>query len=212
MNKNLGTMSVLIIFRKHLRPNRFNELLINSIDTGEGDNAIICSGFFQENVFSASFSTGLCCVLKRNKINLTTIGVYNNIWIPQYKLFRNNIASCGNIISAKQSRNNKWHAKIFILKRGNDPIFGIIGSSNMTSRAFGIWRDFNFEADVVLWDNNLARINSLMQQQADSNNENLDDIIYADYNLERNGNKTAMDRLRDLEKELDIENLKDLPD
>lgn len=203
-------MSVLIILRKQLRPNRFNELLINSIDSGEGDNAIICSGFFQENVFSASFSTGLCCTLKRNKVNLTTIGVYNNIWVPQYKLFRNNIASCGNTISAKQSRNNKWHAKIFILKKGNDPIFGIIGSSNMTSRAFGIWRDFNFEADVVLWDTTSNKINSLCQQQTDTNNDNIDDVIYADYNIERNRNKTAMDRLRDLEKELDIENLNDL--
>ncbi len=203
-------MSLLIILRKQLSPNRFNELLLNSIDTGEGDNAIICSGFFQENVFSASFTTGLCCTLRRNKINLTTIGVYNNIWVPQYKTFRDNLVSCGNAVSAKKTRNNKWHAKIFILKKGNDPIFGIIGSSNMTSRAFGIWRDFNFEADVVLWDTSKSKINTLCQQQTETNNDNIDDVIYADYNNERNRNKTAMDRLRDLEKELDIDNLNDL--
>lgn len=202
-------MSLLIILRKKLIPNRFNELLINSIDTGEGDSAIICSGFFQENVFSASFSTGLCCVLLKHNINLTTIGVYNNIWVPQYKKFRDNIASCGNIISAKKIRSNKWHAKIFILKKGNDPIFGIIGSSNMTSRAFGTWLDFNFEADVVLWDTSSPRIHALCQEQTDTNN-NIDDLIYADYNLERNRNRTAMDRLRDLEKELNISNLTDL--
>jgi hypothetical protein len=69
-------------------------LLLNSIDSGEGDNAIICSGFFQENAFSASFTTGLCCTLRRNKISLTTIGVYNNIWVPQYKTFRDNLVSC----------------------------------------------------------------------------------------------------------------------
>ena len=203
-------MSLLIILRKQLSPNRFNELLLNSIDSGEGDNAIICSGFFQENAFSASFTTGLCCTLRRNKINLTTIGVYNNSWVPQYKTFRDNLISCGNTVSAKKTRNNKWHAKIFILKKGNDPIFGIIGSSNMTSRAFGIWRDFNSEADVVLWDTSMTKINALCQQQTETNNDNIDDVIYADYNNERNRNKTAMDRLRDLEKELDIENLNDL--
>lgn len=203
-------MSVLIILRKQLIPNRFNELLLNSLDTGEGDNAIICSGFFQENVFSASFSTGLCCILNRNKIQLTTIGVYNNIWVPQYKQFRNNLISCGNSIIAKKTKNNKWHAKIFILKKGNDPIFGIIGSSNMTSKAFGVWRDFNFETDVVLWDNTFNKINKLCQNQTEITEGNLDDVIYADYSKEKNRNKTPMDRLRDLENELDIKNLSDL--
>lgn len=203
-------MSLLIILRKQLKPNRFNELLINSIDSGEGDNAIICSGFFQEKIFSASLNTGLCCALKKNKVKLTTIGVYNNIWLPQYKLFRDRIKKFGYSISAMQSRNNKWHAKIFILKKGNEPIFGIIGSSNMTSRAFGIGKDFNFEADVVLWDTTFTKINTLCEQQQE-NNDDFNDIIYADYNLEKN-KKTAMDRLRDLEKELDIKSLKYLSD
>lgn len=203
-------MSLLILLRKHLSPNRFNELLLNSINTGEGDNAIICSGFFQENVFSASFSTGLCCSLKANNVEVTTIGVYNNIWLPQYKQFRDNLILCGNIVHAKKTRNNKWHAKIFILKKGNEPIFGIIGSSNMTSRAFGVWRDYNFEADVVLWDTASKKINSLCQSQTEITETNLDDVIYADYNIERNRNITPMERLKDLEAELNINSLEDL--
>ncbi len=82
----------------------------------------------------------------------------------------------------------------------------------MTSRAFGIWKDFNFEADVVLWNTEFSKINTLCQAQTETNNNDLDDVIYADYNNERNRNKSAMDRLIDLEKELDIDNLKDLPE
>lgn len=203
-------MSILIILRRQLIPNRFNDLLLKSIDSGEGDSAIICSGFFQENSFSASNSTGLCCVLKRNKIKTTTIGVYNKLWQPQYKDFVNNLIACGNVIQAKKTKSNKWHAKIFILKKDNNPIFGIVGSSNMTSRAFGIWKDFNFEADVVLWDTSNSKLNAICLSQSEVSNGTVDDLIFADYDNEKNGNKTAMERLIDLEKDLDIENLEDI--
>jgi HKD family nuclease len=203
-------MSLLIILRKGLVPNRFNELIIKSIDTGEADSAVICSGFFQEKGFSASFNTGLCCVLKRNNIEITTIGVYNNIWKNQYRIFRDNLKACGNKILAKKLRNNKLHAKIFILKKGGEPIFGIIGSSNMTSRAFGIWKDFNFECDVVLWDSAKTKINNLCQAQTEISDNEIDDVIYAEYIKERNKGKSPVDRLRELEIELEIEKLNDL--
>jgi hypothetical protein len=204
-------MSLLIILRKHLTPNRFNQLLLGALDTGEGDNAIICSGFFQENGFSASFSTGLSTILNNHNIRLTTFGVYSyGTWLAQYRMFRDNLINNGNTIIAKRTAKLRWHAKIFILKHGNDPIFGIIGSSNMTGSAFGITTTFNYEADVVLWDGNFQLINSLCQFQTNLQEEGLDDIIYADDNLERNRYKTSMDRLRDMEKELDLKNQPEL--
>lgn len=110
----------------------------------------------------------------------------------------------------KKTRGNHWHAKIFILKRGVVPIFGIIGSSNMTSRAFGLGPNFNFESDVVLWDTANNPINTLCLQQAATIDNNVNDLIFADYNNERNRGLTAMQRLELLETALDIENLENL--
>lgn len=201
-------MSLLIIFRKSAPVNRFHDLLIKAIESGEGDSALLCSGFFQEmNNYSAAFDSGLCCALRNNNVSITTIGVHNNQWRRRYVEFRNKLVSCGNNVNAYLCHNYHWHAKVFILKKNDIPIFGIIGSSNMTRNAFGNTVPFNFEADVVLWDINNNAINDLCQSQTQSNTENisenvLDDLVYADYNLERNNGRSAMDKLKEIENEI----------
>ncbi len=201
-------MSILIILRKQSKINVFNELLLNSINLNIANNAILCSGFFQENSFSASLTTGLASALYLNNIEITTIGVYNYLWRPQYVKFRDNLLSSGVRVNAKISKSCKWHAKIFILKKGGNPIFGIIGSSNMTSRAFGICKNFNFEADVVLWDSNYDQLSELTDNKS-IYLSNLNELIYVDYNKEKN-RISPMDQLRELEKELNIEKLMNL--
>ncbi len=205
-------MSLLIILRKKRYPNYFQKFLLGAIDSNIADNAILCSGFFQENSFSASFSSGLARSLLNNKIAITTIGVYNPIWKPQYIRFRDNLIACGVSVNAKLTASYKWHAKIFILKKGNNPIFGIIGSSNMTSRAFGICKQFNFEADVVLWDDNYSELVNLTSKSSEFllDEDNSNDIIYADYDVEKNNQISIIARLQQLERELDIQNLRDL--
>jgi hypothetical protein len=205
-------MSLLIIFRNQLYPNRFRDILIDSICTGQGNKAILCSGFFQEkqpNIFSASLSTNLAISLKNNSIDITTIGVYNNLWKKQYVTFCQNLFNSGVKIDARYTSKFKWHAKIFILKKGNNPIFGIIGSSNMTSRSFGITNTFNYEADVVLWDKSNTKINSLCMNQVDSESKT-HDIIYAEYNLKKSGNISQIHRLKELENDMNIKTLKSL--
>ena len=76
----------------------------------------------------------------------------------------------------------------------------------MTRNAFGLTSPFNFEADVVLWDTNNKIINDLCQQQTEIA-DNLDDIIYADYNIERNRGRTSIDKLRTIEGEILSESL-----
>jgi phosphatidylserine/phosphatidylglycerophosphate/cardiolipin synthase-like enzyme len=205
-------MSLLIILRNKRYPNYFQKLMLDAIDSHIADNIILCSGFFQENSFSASFSTGLVQLLKKNNIAVTTIGVYNPIWKPQYIIFRDNLIACGISVNAKLTASYKWHAKIFILKKGEEPIFGIIGSSNMTSRAFGVCKQFNFEADVVLWDNKYPELVNLTSKSSEflSGENNINDIIYADYDVEKNNQISIVERLKQLEKEIDIKNLKDL--
>lgn len=203
-------MSILITFRKQLIPNRFNELLLGAINTGEGENLILASGFFQENSFSASTTTSLSISLRNNNILVTTIGVYNNIWLNQYKEFVRKLVLDGINVNPKIVRKSRWHAKIFILKKGVEPIFGIIGSSNMTRPAFGDYGTFNFESDVVLWDSNSPKINDLCIGLSSSLNSEFIDLIYANYNQNLNKKKLIMDNLKDLEYDLNIPNLDNL--
>ncbi|WP_297868484.1 restriction endonuclease PLD domain-containing protein [uncultured Flavobacterium sp.] len=196
-------MSLLILLRKSASVNRFHNLLINSIDSGEGDSALLCSGFFQEmNNYSASLDSGLCSSLFNNNVSLTTIGVHNRMWLNRYRSFRDILISNGNTVNALITNNFHWHAKIFILKKQGEPIFGIIGSSNMTRNAFGHTAPFNFEADVVLWDSSNNAINNICQSQTEISGGDFDDIIYADYNVERNRGKNSMEKLKDLENEI----------
>lgn len=202
-------MSILIILRKKVQPNRFHSLIIKSLQTAAGDNALLCSGFFQEDAgYSASIDSGLCCALNISRTKLMTIGIHNGLWLNKYRKFRTNIRRCGNHIDAFIARRLHWHAKVYILKSGGDPIMGIIGSSNMTRSAFHVTSPFNFESDVILWDKNVVRINSLCEEEM--TNDDDDGIIYADYNLERNNNRTAMDKLRRLEAEILSQELTEL--
>jgi hypothetical protein len=111
-------MSLLILLRKSAPVNRFHNLLINSIDSSEGDSALLCSGFFQEmNNYSASLDSGLCLSLLNNNVALTTIGVHNRMWLNRYRDFRNVLVNNGVNINALITNNFHWHAKVFILKK-----------------------------------------------------------------------------------------------
>ncbi len=206
-------MSILIIFRKTAVVNKFHKLIIDTILTGEADEAIICSGFFQEDLnFSSSLSTQLANSIYSKNIKLQTIGIHNGSWKLRYVKFRDNFRNLGVNIVAFVAQNYHWHAKIFILKKNGEPIFGIIGSSNMTRPAFDYSSPFNFEADVVLWNYNNQKIDKICQSQTDLiEGENANSFIYADYNFERNGNITPMEKLKEIEKELFSSNLNLLP-
>lgn len=196
-------MSVLIIFRNSALINRFHQLIIDSLNSGKGDEVIICSGFFQEDqLFSASMTTQLACSICQSNLKITTIGIHNGSWKKRYKKFRDNFLNCNININALFSKKYHWHAKIFILKKNGLPIFGIIGSSNLTRPAFGLSSPFNFEADVVLWDKNIKEINDICQAQTDLQEKGISDLIYADYNMERNGNVSSMRKLQEIENEL----------
>jgi hypothetical protein len=148
-------VALAIILRKQLLFNRFRDLMISVINTGHGDNALLCSGFFQEDFkgygYKASRELNFANVIAKNNVELTTVGVYHYSWKPSYLNFKNNLVAAGVNIKAKYMQGLNWHAKVFILSKGSDPIFGIIGSSNITRRAFGSIVDFNYECDTVIW-------------------------------------------------------------
>ncbi|MBK7348199.1 MAG: hypothetical protein IPI98_15235 [Chitinophagaceae bacterium] len=61
------------------------------MDTGLGNNVLLCSGFFQEyfkgGIYQVSTEANFDGVLLKHKINLTTVGVHNPQWLTPYKKF-----------------------------------------------------------------------------------------------------------------------------
>lgn len=150
---------VAIILRKSQAINRFRKIILDCFASNEFDEHLLCSGFFQErgkyfasSCFSASTPTHPCHKL------VTVIGVYNKLWSGDFDQFTTRLrgikCSCGIPLNVQRRkvRRYHWHAKIFIAFMRGKPLIGIIGSSNITGRAFGLFKDWNYEADVVLWD------------------------------------------------------------
>ncbi len=95
-----------------------------------------------------------------------------------------------------------WHAKIFLAKQGEVPLVGIIGSSNITRRAFGLDKDFNYECDVVFWDEAVPDIDRAMTF-AIGNPGDVSDVIVTNYDETHFANRQPLqDRLSSLEVEI----------
>ena len=209
-------MGLVIFLRKRQNENWFRKLLVNSMDTGLGNNVLLCSGFFQEyfkgGPYQVSTEANFDNVLLKHKISLTTVGVHNSSWLAPYKHFRNNLQTQGIKVSAKLSTTFHWHAKIYILKKDDRPIFGIVGSSNMTRNAFGVTNPFNFEADVFLWLDEFKELNDLITQSLSEIQQFNSEVIVADYDVEKNFGLTIEDRLKQLSSDVENGELTDLPE
>ena len=206
-------MALVIILRKHPNVNRFRDLMIDVISSGLGNNALLCSGFFQEDFhghnYRASQERNFAQVLRSNKIELTTVGVHNWSWKQSYKNFRNNLVAAGVKISAKYMNGLRWHAKVFILSRDDNPIFGIVGSSNITRRAFSTVSDFNYECDTVIWPDSEKEIVGIVEEYLGTI-EDPYEVIRAPYDVEQNRQLTVQDRLTAIKSEILEANLRDL--
>ena len=198
-------MAIAIILRNKLPINRFRDLLIGSIKTKAGDKALLCSGFFQENfkgsIYQASQELNFANEVASSGIQLDTVGIHNWAWKQSYKDFQKNMLSAGGNVNCYYKTGLKWHAKVFILFKDKRPIFGIIGSSNITRNAFGSMSNFNYECDVMIWPDDNKEISNWMNEQT----ENIDfpyDIIKAPYIAEMNSGITVQERLNKLAEEI----------
>lgn len=201
-------MGLAIFLRKRITPNNFQELLINSINSGLGNEVLLCSGFFQENFrngnYQVSTEGNFASVLAQNNISLTAIGVHNYRWLRSFRNFRDNLIAAGVNVTTKRTKGFQWHAKIYILKNNERPIFRIVGSSNMTRNAFGLSAPFNYEADVVLWLDEFEFLNNLIANAISELGEFNSEVIVADYDPEKNFGLSIEQRLRQLVS--DVEN------
>lgn len=91
---------------------------------------------------------------------------------------------------------------MFLAKQGNTPLVGIIGSSNITRRAFGLDKDFNYECDVVFWDETVPDIDRAMSV-AIGDPGDVSDVIVTNYDDSHPANRQSLQaRLLLLEAEI----------
>ena len=197
-------MGLKLILRRNSTINLFRDLLIDTACSNIGNKILICSGFFQEHFKNSSYKAtaeqNFISKFKNTKKEITTIGIHNNCWLPSYKNFVNEFRKHNIPIKALKRKKFKWYAKVYLLFEDDTPIFGIIGSSNITKNAFSDDpKSFNIEADVIIWkdDINLNRI-----IEGNFSNIQYDDYYNIDYSEQRNGGKTIQDRLNDLYKDI----------
>lgn len=205
---------IAIFLRKELRVNRFSDAVVGVLNSRSIDNAIICSGFFQEDT-SYSVSTAKFNLLGRltsfSPLNLEIFGYYHR-QRPAFLTFIRNVlhinhSSLG--ISGYRIRGDKWHAKISIAKINNIPVFASIGSSNITRRAFDNLKNFNYECDVIFWDETIPEINNIMNEIIGEEADLFPSVVIANYDKNHPANaKPLPDRLIDLEREIRTKSVK----
>lgn len=210
--------NLAIILRKTAATNLFREVLLQSFKQNALNNLLLCSGFFQEktttrtNFFVSQEFLASAPSFPSGK-EITTVGLYNGMWLKQYQDFIKGLSniSCSSsgtplIVKSRKIFKNHWHAKVFIASCKGLPVLGVIGSSNMTGSAFGInYGTFNYEADVVIWDDtNPAAVAVMENAIASLEEQDANSLILADYQADtpKNFNRSVADRLTDLHDEI----------
>lgn len=180
---------VAILLRKSQRPNRFRQVILNALGEPTLTKFTIASGFFQEayRFPKIKVSPDIIDRLRMRTVaaEITAVGIYNWSWWWQFKRFvrRVRTASPGMTVNARRIRGDHWHAKIFVACNTTGPVLAIVGSSNITGRAFQELPAWNYEADSVFWLDNLPAVSSTVRRGLLEDNQAADDgsVMIADY-------------------------------
>ncbi|MGO6966648.1 phospholipase D-like domain-containing protein [Rhizobium leguminosarum] len=194
---------IAIFLRKELTINRFSDAVLGALNCADVDRALVCSGFFQEDTNPAralySVSDRKYDLVARAKapITLDFVGYYG--WQRQaYADFITGVKTKnrrrGVAVNAYRVKGDKWHAKICIAKNGNTPIFAAIGSSNMTRRAFDNIKNFNYECDVIMWEEKNTSINSIVEGIISDSADEFPSVVVAKYDKKHPANRVPLPR------------------
>jgi hypothetical protein len=198
---------VAIFLRNTGSVNKFRRAILNTLRVNSVDEALICSGFFQDDgKYSAGDDFDLISHRSCSPLKVTTLGLYSYSWKHQYSTFFAKLKAanaCGCFIAAqKRIPSMGWHAKVFIAKQAATPVVGIIGSSNITRRAFAELTDFNYECDVVIWEEGIPEIEGAING-AIGDVGDISDVIVTNYDESHRANKRSLrERLTALEAEI----------
>ncbi|MCK9622300.1 MAG: hypothetical protein M0R47_17395 [Methylobacter sp.] len=203
---------VAIILRKSHAINRFREIILRAFQEPDLNELLLCSGFFQDRT---NYQASACFAASAPNLpcqkQLTSVGLYNMMWRSDYDSFISGLRSitcpCGRPVNVEKRRVKKyhWHAKVFIAKKHSIPVLGIIGSSNITSRAFGTSAQWNYEADVVLWNDGDSVASSIISGVLGSLDDNDPfSVVVSDYASEDPLNRglSLEQRLLDLHRQI----------
>jgi hypothetical protein len=198
---------VAIFLRKTGTVNKFRRAILGTLRTDLVDEALLCSGFFQDDgKYSAGADFDLIAHRHCLPLAITTLGLYSYSWKPQYASFFSQLIAANPCVcfTAQQKRmpSMGWHAKVFVAKQAGLPVVGIIGSSNITRRAFGELAEFNYECDVVMWDETIPAIDQAMNT-AIGDPGDVSDVIVTNYDDGHRANRQPLQqRLLALEAEI----------
>lgn len=204
---------IAIILRKSEAPNRFREIILGCFSSDAFDQHLICSGFFQER---GKYSASNCFALSAPRHvcfkEITVVGMYSGIWSVDFDSFTKSLRGilCGGltplIVHKRKLRRYRWHAKVFVTTKNGKPVLGIIGSSNMTVRAFGNRKSWNYEADVVMWDDSDSEASRIVRGalEIDGRDQEGFDIVVSDYAINDRLNRglTMQQKLGQLAEEI----------
>lgn len=211
-------MPIAIMLRTSLTRSLYRDAIISTIDSGSGNYALLCSGFFQENfngsLYQASAEPNFSAALNKHLVQLDTLGVHNGSWIGSYRNFCNNLIGHGVNLVPYVMSGLQWHAKVFLLKKNNSHVFGIVGSSNVTANAFGVSNTpplptsspipptrFNYECDVYMWDDSNLIISNVMNSLI-AQDDIRQQVIFAQYNQLDNIGRSIELRLSEIEDQI----------
>ena len=195
---------VAIFLRKEVI-NKFRRAIIETLKSSEVDEALLCSGFFQDLPnYQAGYDFDVFKYRSSAPLKLTVMGIYAYSWKQQYVGFFNVLKSVnsshGFSAHQRKMKGMRWHAKVFIAKRNSQPVVAIIGSSNITSKAFGEFKSFNYECDVVFWDETNSNINRIIESVI---GDETSGVFVTNYDETHRANLLPLkERLLELEKEI----------
>ena len=198
---------VAVFLRKDWKINRFRDAILSTFYSSDISEMILCSGFFQENKYFNA-SNDFKGISAHNKKTLKLVGVYDYKWKTSYYDFCDNVIknNCSSYLNVQKYRipGMRWHAKIMIGKRNSIPVIATIGSSNMTGRAFGVSKNYNYESDVLFWDDSIDSIREAVTQSIEKNIENSDEVFISNYDEDdwRNGKISLENKIIQLEKDI----------
>lgn len=169
--------NLALILRKRSDRNVFRDLLLAAFNNNNVHTILLCSGFFQERgTFSASSDiiSSIKCRANCPK-ELIIVGHYGYMWKNDFANFCKYMKGqpCYRV-NQRMAKKRNWHSKVLIAKNpSDDPVFAIIGSSNLTSNAFGINTKgkFNYESDVVMWDDSDSLASLVIEYLSTSDDE-----------------------------------------
>jgi hypothetical protein len=203
----MAQQKVAIFLRRSASINRFRGVIEGCLQVPSLTEAVIASGFFQERAnFSAAQIFNALGRRGSKPLELIFVGVYNGHWVPQFDKFVS-LVKTGNstrrvTVRKRRMKGLRWHAKVFVGSVQGVPCVAVVGSSNMTRPAADTTKPFNYEADVVLWDESFHDVNSAISGQIENIAGDHEVIVTTYEPGGANGSLTLEERLVSLRNEI----------